>query len=325
MKKVKLGIFGTGKIAEVMAMTVTRMEGVELAAVASRTLTKAEQFCSEFDRVKPYGSYQELAKDPGVDLIYIATPHSEHCANVKLCLNNGKHVLCEKAFAVNQKEAQEMIGLAREKNLLLTEAMWVKFMPMVTTLKEVIHSGIIGEAKTLTANLGYLISHNQRITDPLLAGGALLDVGVYTLTFASIAFGNEVEKITSSVIKMGTGVDGQNSITLIYPDGKMAVLNSSCYSLSDRQGVIYGTAGFIIVENINNFEAIRVYNQSRELVAEYLQPEQISGYEYEVQACTEAIQNGLIECDQMPHQDTVEIMGMMDELRSQWGIKYPME
>ncbi len=325
MGVLKVGIMGTGRIASVLAETMVQMPEVCLYGAASRSLEKAEDFAARFSIKKAYGSYEELAADSEVQLIYIATPHSEHSRNARLCLEHGKHVLCEKSFAANYSQAKEMIDLAQEKKLMITEAMWVRYMPMADTLKEVLASGIIGEPMTLTANLAYLVSDKHRIVAPELAGGALLDVGVYTLNFASLVFGDEITDITSSVIKTETGVDAQNSITLLYPGGKMALLNSSIQVLSDRQGIIYGTKGFLVVENINNFESICVYNTDRKLVGSYQRPEQITGYEYQVLASKDAIEHGWTECPQMPHQTTLHVMRVMDELRRQWGIRYPFE
>ncbi|EXG84817.1 Gfo/Idh/MocA family protein [Lacrimispora sp.] len=325
MEALKIGIMGTGRIASVLANTMLQMPQVVLLGAASRSLEKAEEFAARFSIERAYGSYEELVKDPDIQLIYIATPHSEHCSNAKLCLENGKHVLCEKAFAANYAQAKEMTDLAEEKNLMITEAMWVRYMPMAKTLKEVLNSGVIGEPMTLTANLCYLVSDKPRLIKPELAGGALLDVGVYTLNFASIVFGDEITDIKSSVIKTDSGVDAQNSITLCYPGGKMAILNSSLRVLSDRMGVIYGTKGYLVVENVNNFETIRVYNANRELVETHIRPEQISGYEYQIEASGEAIRNGWTECPQMPHKATLDVMKVMDELRRQWGIRYPFE
>ena len=325
MEALKIGIMGTGRIASVLANTMLQMPQVVLMGAASRSLEKAEEFAARFSIERAYGSYEELAKDPDIQLIYIATPHSEHCSNAKLCLENGKHVLCEKAFAANYAQAKEMTDLAEEKKLMITEAMWVRYMPMAKTLKEVLNSGIIGEPMTLTANLCYLVSDKPRLVKPELAGGALLDVGVYTLNFASIVFGDEITDIQSSVIKTDSGVDAQNSITLCYPGGKMAILNSSLQVLSDRMGIIYGTKGYLVVENVNNFESIHVYNTNRELIETHIRPEQISGYEYQIEASGEAISNGWTECPQMPHKATLDVMKVMDELRRQWGIRYPFE
>lgn len=324
-KKYNIGIMGTGNIAGVMAVTIKKMKNVRLYAAASRSKVKADIFAEKYGCKKAYGSYEELAADSKVDLIYVATPHSEHYENVKLCILNERPVLCEKAFTANAGQARELITLAREKNVFLAEAMWTRYMPMLATIREALGSGIIGEMKTLTANLGYLIGQVPRLREPSLAGGALLDVGVYTLNFAAMIFGDKVDRIESSCTYTDTGVDEQNSITLHYADNKMAVLNSSMISLSDRKGIIYGTKGFAIVENINNFESIAVFDSHYRQVAVYKRPKQISGYEYEVEACLKAIDAGELECPQMPHEETIRIMDWMDGLRKQWGIVYPFE
>lgn len=325
MEKLRVGVLSTGNIAATMAETLRCMEDVELYAVASRCQEKADAFAEKYGFEKAFGTYEEMAADEKVDMVYVATPISEHCSHVKMLLENGRNVLCEKAFAVNAREAEEMTALSKEKGLLLAEAMWVRYMPMARTLQEVLASGAIGTPYTLTANLGYLLESVPRMMKPELAGGALLDVGVYTLTFASIAFGDDISSIDTSVIMTDTGVDAQSSITISYPDGKMSVLNSSLRALSDRQGIIYGTKGFLVVENINNFESITVYNEKREVTARYDQPKQISGYEYEVRACKKAIEEGMCECPDMPHSETLRIMEQMDAVREKWGFRYPME
>lgn len=323
--KVNVGIIGTGNIAAVMAKTINKMKGVKLYAVASREKVKADVFAGQYGCKKAYGSYEELVQDKKVDLIYIATPHSEHYVNAKLCLLNDKPVLCEKAFTANAAQAEELIDLAKERNVFLAEAIWTRYMPMLTTIREVLGSGVIGEPKTLTTNLGYVINGIERLQNPALAGGALLDVGVYTLNFALMLFGHSIEKIHSCCTYTASGVDEQNTITLQYSDGKVAVLNSSMVSLSDRKGIIYGTKGFIIIENINNYESITVYDNSYKKVALYKAPKQISGYEYEVEASIRAIKAKQIECEEMPHSETLRVMKMMDSLRADWGIVYPFE
>lgn len=320
-----VGIMGTGKIACVMAKTIGKMKNVRVYAVASRQKVRADIFAGKYGCKKAYGSYEELVADKKVDLIYIATPHSEHYANAKLCLEAEKPVLCEKAFTVNAVQAEELIRISKEKQVFLAEALWTRYMPMLTTIREVIGSGVIGEPKTLTANLGYVISDKERMTNPSLAGGALLDLGVYAINFALMIFGNNIHTIHSSATFTETGVDEQNVISLQFYDGKVANLNSSMISLSDRQGIIYGTSGFAIVENINNFQSISVYDKAYQCIATYKCPKQISGYEYEVQACMEAIQNKELECVQMPHSETLRVMRIMDNIREQWGMKYPCE
>ena len=320
-----VGIMGSGNIAGIMAGTINKMKDVRVYAVASRQQVHADVFAGKYGCKKAYGSYADLVSDKKVDLIYVATPHSEHYENVKMCLEAGKPVLCEKAFTLNAAQAEELVRIAAEHKVFLAEAMWTRYMPMLTTIREVIGSGIIGEPKTLTANLGYVISSKERLTNLALGGGALLDVGVYTINFALMIFGHNISKIASCCTFTETGVDEQNAICLQYYDGKVANLNSSMVSLSDRQGIIYGTKGFAVVENINNFESIAVYDRQYKKVASYKCPKQISGYEYEVEACIEAIKCGQIECAQMPHSETLRVMRIMDEIRSQWGMKYPCE
>lgn len=324
-EKLRVGILSTGNIAAIMTDTIKRMEEAEVYAVASRNLEKAEKFAERFQIEKAYGSYEEMAADERVDLVYVASPMSEHYENVKMLIQHGRNILCEKAFAINEEQAREMIMLAKKKGVLLAEAIWVRYMPMWKTIRDVVYSGMIGEPMTVTANLCYLIGDVPRLVRPELGGGALLDVGVYTLNFASMIFGNQVEKIVSTAIMTDTGVDAQNSLTLIYPGGKMAILNSSLRVLSDRQGIIYGTKGMAVVENCNNYEKITVYGPDREILAVYERPEQISGYEYEILACKEAIEKRETQCEQMPHKETLEIMSLMDAARRQWGMRYPGE
>lgn len=325
MKKIKMGILACGGIAGTMAQTLSQMPDVDMCAAASRDLEKAKAFSEKYGFHRAYGSYEELARDEEVELVYVASPHSHHYEHIKLCLENGKHVLCEKAFTANRKQAEEVIALAKERGLLLAEALWVRYMPLVKTLREVIDSGIIGEISTVTSNLHYVIDHVKRLYDPALAGGALLDVGVYALNFALMVLGEEIDHITCDCLKFDTGVDKQNTVIICYKNGKMAVCSSGSSALSDRKGIIYGSKGYIIVENVNNPESITVYNREREVIARYDAPEQISGYEYEVRACAEAIEKGMTECPDMTHDRTLFLMGLMDEARSQMGISYPFE
>ncbi|OPJ64462.1 Gfo/Idh/MocA family protein [Clostridium oryzae] len=321
----KMAILGAGFIARSMSATINKMDEVTSYAVASRDYKKAEAFAKEFAFEKAYGSYEEMLSDPEVELVYVATPHSHHYEHVKLCLNHGKHVLCEKSFAINAKQTEEMFALALEKKLLLTEAIWTRYMPLRKTLDDIIASGVIGNVSMLTANLGYVINRVPRLLEPSLAGGALLDVGVYPINFALMVFGNDIERITSTAILTDKGVDAQNSITFEYKDGRMAVLNSTMMSQTDRLGIISGNKGFIIAENINNCERIRVYDLDQKEIACYEAPKQISGYEYEVRACIKAIQEGKLECEEMPHAETIRVMQIMDSLRKKWGVIYPGE
>ena len=198
-------------------------------------------------------------------------------------------------------------------------------MPIRKMIDDILESGILGKVTSLTANLGYILPHVERMQNPELAGGALLDLGVYPINFALMAFQGEVEKIDATAIMSPKGVDWMNSITLSFADGKMAVLHSDMLAQTDRQGVISGDQGYIEIQNINNCEEIRVYDLNRKMTARYQAPEQINGYEYEVMSCKKAIEEGKYECPEMPHSETLRVMKILDHIRRQWGMVYPCE
>lgn len=325
MSRFRVGIMGAGKIAETMAKTLNDMKGVSLYAIASRTEEKAKAFAKAHGAKKAYGSYEEMLKDPKVDLVYIATPHSEHCANAIACIQHKKPVLCEKAFTANAAQAREVLELAAQEKVFITEAIWTRYMPMVGMIKEVLDSGLIGAPRILTANLCYNLEHISRLQDPKLAGGALLDVGVYPINFASMMFGTDIKSVSSVCTYTDTGVDKQETITIIYQDGKVANLTASQCCIGDRKGIIQGTKGYMIIENINNYSGFTVYDENNKKIMSKKAPKQISGYEYEVQACMRALAAGELSCFEMPHAETIRVMEFMDALRKEWGIVYPFE
>ena len=320
-----VGIIGAGRIAGTLAQTMAGMKTVKLYAVGARSLERAQAFAKKYKAEKAYGSYEELVRDPAVDLVYIATPHSHHAEHAELCINNGKPVLCEKAFTMNAGQAEKIIELSRKKGVFLTEAIWTRYMPSRQIINDVINSGIIGKIRVLTANLSYAIENKERIVNPALAGGALLDVGVYTLNFAAMHFGTDIERIESSVQMTDKGVDGLESITIFYRDGKMAVLNAGIYTRSDRKGIFYGEKGYIIVENINNPQSVSVFDDSDRLIKKIDVPPQITGYEYELLECEKCLAEGKIESNSMPLSDSLYMMKQMDGLRKDWGLVYPQE
>ena len=321
----KIGVLGTGGIVGMVVPTLKRMANVECYAIASRTAERAQEAAEEYGFEKAYGTYEELVADPEVELVYVATPHSRHYEDMKLCVGHGKAVLCEKAFTMNAKQAMDIKKLAAEKGVFVAEAIWPRYMPSRKMIQEVLDSGVIGKVSTLTANLSYKIDQNYRIVAPELAGGALLDVGVYGLNFAIMHFGTEIERIESSVQMTESGVDGMESITIFYKDGRMAVLTHGIYARSDRKGIFYGEKGYIVVENINNPQSISVFDMEDRLMKHIEVPEQISGYEYQFEECIEQIEKGEIESASMPLEDSIFIMKTMDAIRKQWGLVYPQE
>lgn len=321
----KFAILGLGNIAQKMATAVTRLPEVECYAVAARDLNRAKAFAETWGFEKAYGSYEEMLSDPDVELVYVATPHSHHYEQAKMCLEHGKHVLVEKAFTVNAGQAEELIALSREKHLLLAEAIWTRYMPCRKMIDDLIAEGAIGNVTSLTANLGYALRGVERMEKPELAGGALLDLGVYPINFALMTFHSEVKKVDSTVVKSPAGIDWINSMTMIFEDGKMAVLHSNMLASANREGAIFGDKGYMEIQNINNCEEIRLYDANYHLVKRIPVPEQINGYEYEVLSCIRAIKEGKIECEEMPHEETLRVMRIMDQLRADWGIQFPCE
>ena len=269
-----------------------------------------EEFAGKYGFKKAYGSYEELCADPEVELIYIATPHSSHFDNMKLCIRHKKPVLCEKSFTVNAREAEQIREYAEQEQVFVAEAIWTRYMPSRNMIQEIIDSGIIGDISVLTANLSYPISHKERIMRPELAGGALLDIGVYGVNFAMMHFGTDIERIESSVRMTDTGVDAMESITIFFRGGRMAVLTHDIYSRSDRKGIFYGEKGYIIVENINNPQSISVYDTEDRLVRRMDVPKQISGYEYEVLECIDAVRSGEKESSSMPLPTALKLWGL---------------
>ena len=327
-----VAILGAGNIARQMAKTLRLMKArgdkVELYAVGSRDKARAEAFAQAEGFAKAYGSYEELLRDDGVDLVYIATPHSHHGEQIEQCVTHGKAVLCEKAFTATAAQAEHALALAKEKGVLVTEAIWTRYVPMRRMLDELLASGAIGTPRVLTANLGYTIYGKERIRRPELAGGALLDVGVYVLNFAAMVFGTQVERMESSVRLMDTGVDMQESITLHYPDGRMAELMATAACNTSRRCWIYGDQGCAEVDNVNNPRRITLYanaNDPASVTRIINAPPQLTGYEYEVLACLRALETGALECPEMPHAETLRIMRWMDTLRHSWDMRYPFE
>ena len=321
-----IAILGIGHIAEKMAAAISGLDdNYKPYAAASRSIENATRFAKKWRFEKSYGSYKDLLDDENIDLVYIATPHSFHYEQALMCLNAGKNILVEKAFTANYFQAKELLDISKSKKLLAAEAIWTRYMPSRYILNELIESRIIGDAISVTASLCYPIENIKRLRDPSLAGGTLLDLGIYPLNFSSMIFGNKIKSLNGNCIKLETGVDAQESVSIEYENGSFASLFSSIRTPGDRNGVIYGTKGYITVQNINNPEIIRVYNSDHEMVKEIFSPSQINGYEYELMACHDAIMNGESECKDMPHSETLEIMRQMDYLRDLWGIKYPFE
>ncbi|MBT1172830.1 Gfo/Idh/MocA family oxidoreductase [Bifidobacterium sp. MA2] len=334
--KVNVAILGAGSIANTMATTLVAMAAdpryagwIHPYAVAARDFERAEAFRGRYGFDKAYGSYEELVEDPMVDLVYIATPHNFHAEQAILCLKHGRNVLVEKAFTANVAQAEDLLAAADRTGLLATEAIWTRYQPSRAIINDLIASGELGDVRMVRADLSYEPHGRDRITNPNLAGGALLDVGVYALNFIDMAVGADhgrtIAGLTTTMTPYDTGVDATNATVITYDDGLMAVATSSRAVASDRSGVIEGSKGYAVVDNINNPLGIDVYGLDHEPVRHIDVPAQLTGYEYEVASAANAILDGRGECPEMPHADTLRLMGLMDRIRGEWGLVYPFE
>ena len=324
-ENLRVGIIGTGWIAEKAAITLAGLTMCEAYAVGSRSQEKADEFARKWDVKKAYGSYAELMADPDVDLVYVGTPHSHHYDVTREALLAGKPCLVEKAFMANRREAKEIIDLAHEQKVFLAEAIWTRYQPVVNMVRELIDSGRIGTPRLLTATLGYSMGDKPRIMRADLCGGALLDLGVYALNFVRMFFPADIVSIDSQCVKSTTGMDLTNAITLVLADGMLCNLQSSAACVGDNIGVIAGTEGNLIIDNINNPQTITVNGPDRTYIETLRVPKQITGYEYQFVACRQALIDGLLEPLEMPHKETLYIMELMDGLRQKWGVRYPMD
>ena len=321
----RVGIIGAGWIAEKAAITLNGLADCEAYAIASRTQEKADAFAEKWKMRKSYGSYSELIADPSVDLVYVGTPHSHHYDVTREALLAGKPCLVEKAFMANHRQAKAIVDLARERKVFLAEAIWTRYQPVVAMVRELISSGRIGRPRLVTATLGYSMGNKPRIMRPDLCGGALLDLGVYALNFVRMFFPAPITSIDGHCVKSSTGMDLTNAITLTLADGVLANLQSSAACVGDNIGVIAGTEGNLIIDNINNPQRITLNGPDRTYVETLQVPQQITGYEYQFLSCRQALLDGLIEPPEMPHEETLYIMQLMDQLRQQWQVCYPMD
>ena len=321
----KVGIIGTGWIAEKAAITLNGLTDCEAYAVGSRRLETAEAFAAKWSIKKAYGSYTELIADPDVDLVYVGTPHSHHYDVTQEAIMAGKPCLVEKAFMANARQTREILDLAHKRGVFVAEAIWTRYQPAVGMVRKLIADGRIGKPHLVTATLGYSMGDKSRIMRPDLCGGALLDLGVYALNFVRMFCDSDIVSIDGTCVKSDTGMDLTNAITIILKDGILANVQSSAQCVGDNIGVIAGTQGNLVIDNINNPQAITVNGPDRTYVETIHVPQQITGYEYQFLACRDALAEGLLEPREMPHAETLYIMQLMDDLRRKWSVCYPMD
>lgn len=322
---VRWGIVGTGWIAEAFAHALTLIPDAEMVAVGSRAQASADAFGDKFAIPNRYPTYQGVADDPTVDMVYVSTVHPLHHANTLMCLNAGKPVLCEKPFTLNATELAALIQLAQAKRLFLMEAMWTRYLPAIVKVRELLADGVIGDPLMLQADFGFQPDYNPqgRLFNPELGGGALLDIGIYPVSFAFMVFGPP-NHISSEVVIGRTGVDEQEGIIFRYQGGQLAVLAASLRANTPCTATIIGTQGRIHVHpRFWQSEKISVYTADGETT--YDLPFDGSGYRYQAEEAMRCFRTGQLESSTMPLAESLHIMQTLDSLRANWGLRYPNE
>lgn len=325
MKPINIAIMGAGAIAAHMADAVRRCPEIVCPyAVASRDLGRADSLAGKFGFQHSFGSYEALLADQNVDAVYIAVPHALHSQLALMCLEAGKHVLVEKPFAANEAQARAVIDLARKKGLLAAEGLWMRYLPVVRDIQNACRSGMIGNIKMVSGEIGYHLTQ-KRLFDPHMAGGALLDVGVYALALAGLVLGYDVKEIHSAASFIDGPVDECSSFILQYATGQMAAMNLSMTYMSSGHGTIWGDAGYIDIHDINQLDTVRVYDQSKREIACYHGAVVENSYVLELKSLVSALAEGRLDTPECPHQDILSRLRIMDRLRQQWGLVFPFE
>lgn len=325
--KTRWGILGPGKIAEKFATGLTAVDDAEIAAVGSRDHSRAQEFADRHGAPRAYGSYEELAADTDVDAVYVATPHTFHKEHSLLCLEAGKAVLCEKPFTINEADSRTVVEFAREKGVLLVEAMWTRFLPVSAQVRQWIAEGRIGQVRMVMADFGFRagkVDPKGRLFDPALGGGGILDVGVYPVSYASMIFGAEPERVACFADMGETGVDEQAAMMIDYGKDKVASLTTGVRTMTPHQAWILGEKGRIFVDAFWHSELARLEEQGAEAV-EFKAPHLSNGYEYEAMEVGKCLAEGRIQSDIMPWDETLRVMRTLDRIRAEIGLKYPME
>jgi predicted dehydrogenase len=323
---IRWGILGTGNIATSFCKGLVTLPDAKLTAIGSRSLDTANEFADRFGAPNRHASYAALAQDPEVDVIYIATPHTLHLENTLLCLEAGKAVLCEKPFTINAAQARQAIDAARSRGLFLMDAIWSRFFPMMDGLRALLAEGAIGEVRMVSADFGFRTSFapEKRIFNPELGGGALLDVGVYPISLASMILGKPDRSV--SLADLGqTGVDEGAAMVLGYRGGRLAVLHTATRTRTPHDAVLMGTEGFIRLHSPWWIPQSFTVDRPGQEPQRHDFPFTANGYNYEAAEVQRCLRAGLTESPIMPLDETLAIMETMDDLRAQWGLRYPME
>lgn len=322
------GIVAPGGIARTFARALKARTRQRIVAVGSRSVERAQSFVDEFaSGATAYGSYEELVADPSVDVVYVASPHSEHRDHALMAIRAGKHVLVEKAFTRNATEAGEVLEAARAAGVFCMEAMWSRFLPHYDVVRQALENGLVGDLKWVAADHGQALHPDgpQRLSDPALAGGALLDLGVYPLSFAAMLV-PEFDAVTASGLVTDEGVDESEVITLTSPDGVVVNASTTMATQTPNTAVVAGTKGRLEIDGWFYFpNRVRLLTNDGDVIDEYVATDDIHALHYEAVEVARRVSGGELESPLMPHAQTLRLMRVMDDVRAQLGVRFPGE
>ncbi len=327
MKSFNWGIIGCGTIAHQFAQGINKLNNCNILAGASLTSGRADQFTKKYQIERAYNDYQSLVNDPDIDAIYIATTHNFHFENIKLCLMNGKHVICEKPFTINALQTETLIALAKTKNCFMMECVWTRFLPAILHLEHLLSQGIIGDIHTVKANFSICddFPPEHRLRNKSLAGGALLDLGIYPLTLAAIVFDETPTQIQSSAIMGEGGVDESSCYLLKYGPSKRAILSASFIEHAPTEAIISGSKGYIRIPEFLGAQELQLHIDSQPNKVLTFPFDEDENFTFEITHAMECIRQKKHQSDILPLDKTAAMMTLMDTIRSQWGLKYQGE
>ncbi|AQQ71995.1 1,5-anhydro-D-fructose reductase [Limihaloglobus sulfuriphilus] len=321
------GIIGCGNIAASFAKGLRDVDGARLIAAASRSAQKAARFSQENGALRSYGSYEDLLDDREIDVVYIATPHHLHMENSLMAIEAGKHVLCEKPISINSKQATRMADAARQAGVFLMEGMWTRFIPAVEQLQDWLSDGIPGGIHLFTADFGvqFNVDDGHRIFNSELGGGALLDLGVYPVSLASLIFKRQPDTIQTQVRMHATGVDELNTMLFDYKSGPLAVITSGSISRTPTEAFIAGKKLSIKIHSPLYCPSALTLFKPDGTSDSYEFPLEGNGFNYEAAHVCRCLRKGMLQSDVMPVSESISIMETLDSIRAQWGLRYPMD
>lgn len=324
MKNLNWGILGPGRIANTFATAGVKVDSANIIAVASRSVERAQGFANEFNIPKVYDDYGAMLADPELDIIYIATPHSFHYPQAKICLEAGKHVLLEKPVTINAGQMQELTALAKQKRLFLQEAIWSRFMPCLAEVKKRIEQGVIGDIQYIKSDIGFAFQHRAkgRLFDPMLGGGALLDLGLYSIALSQAILQEDPIDIQAMAKIGGTQVDETTLVNMQYASGRYSQFSCTATGFSRNEMTIVGSDGQIVLPamfwDMDQAQLVDLEGKVESIDI----PHSFNGFEYQIQEAARCIAAGKICSDYLPHQQSIGIMQVMDEIRRQVGLSF---